>query len=89
MQEAWDLFLLFPPLWSKIINRTRFLLGFLICLLETMLTVGRLTAQPAFMFCVYLSNALIVATGSDLLLWSKGKHLLVSGVLTSMFMLCT
>lgn len=47
-----------------------------------MVTVGRLTAQPAFCFHIlYLFNALIVATGSDLLLWSKGKHILVSGVL--------
>lgn len=61
-------------------NRTRFLLGFLIYLLETMLTIGRLTTQPTFMSCVYLSIALIVATASDLLLWSKGKHILVSGV---------
>lgn len=28
-----------------------------------------------------LSGALIVDTASDLLLWSKGKHVLVSGVL--------
>lgn len=45
-----------------------------------MLTIGRLTTQPTFMSCVYLSIALIVATASDLLLWSKGKHILVSGV---------
>lgn len=57
-----------------------FLLGFLIYLLETMLAIGRLTTQPTFMSCVYLSIALIVATDSDLLLWSKGKHILVSGV---------
>lgn len=57
-----------------------FLLGFLIYLLETMLAIGRLTTQPIFMSCVYLSIALIVATASDLLLWSKGKHILVSGV---------
>lgn len=42
-----------------------------------MLTIGRLTTQPTFMSCVYLSIALIVATASDLLLWSKGKHILV------------
>lgn len=30
---------------------------------------------------MFLPRALIVDTASDLLLWSKGKHVLVSGVL--------
>lgn len=41
----------------------------------------RKTDYIACFYSLYLSSALIVDTASDLLLWSKGKHVLVPGVL--------